>query len=127
MITKTKYIYEDKIMEYDIREGTKSGLKEKRNQFNIYKSFYSNNRVLSNYKEQFDYIFYKVKQNQKPHERMSGLYMKCFEQFYKNVIKPNKLPIIDEYKSEVKKFMLQFMAERSYVKHHYSSKVNSWI
>ena len=127
MITKSKYIYEDKIMEYDTRAGTKSGLLEKRKQYNLYKAFYSNNRILSNYKEQFDFIFYKVKTTQKPKEKSSGIYMKCFEQFYKNVIKPNKLPILDEYKNEVKKFMLQFMNERHWQTHGYSSKIKKWI
>jgi hypothetical protein len=119
--------YEQKIMQYDKRQGHVNGLKEQRKQYEIYKEFYTGNRILSNYKEQFDFIFYKIKKEQKPHARLSGIYIKCFEEFYKNVIKPNKLPIVNEYRKEVKKFMMQFMDERSYVKNHYSSKVNAWV
>lgn len=114
-------------MQYDKKEGHVNRLIAQRRQYEVYKTFYINNRVLSNYKEQFDYIFYKVKKNQITQAKPTGIYMKCFEEFYKNVIKPNKLPILDEYKSEVKKFMLQFMNERHWQTHGYSSKVKKWI
>ncbi len=126
-ITQNKYKYEQKIMQYDKREGNVNRLIAQRKQYEVYKTFYTNNRVLSNYKEQFDYIFYLIKKNQKTHSLQSGIFMKCFEVFYKNVIKSNKLPILDEYKIEVKKFMLQFMNERNWQTNHYSSKVSKWI